>query len=483
MLRDERIGELLRARRHCDASAQIACVGLKGAALRALGLYRPAKGRWGTWTCSSTPATFGDRGRHARHRLRRGVHDQRHVSYEPRTSSRHTVSASTSTTRSGSRSTRSVAERLPVRMVDITSLLRSAEARPGLNPYPSTAALLLHLLLHAAGNMQTHCLRQIQLHDIAALASRLRGADWGAVLGGARSQRSWWAFPPLALAARYYPGASRRKCSGSARPVPARAAFRDGPCGAHGCVMVEPAHSCVAGDRLVPDAARRSSLRAQPRAAEPQLARGAAVRPAGSAASQTGAVVRHSHGKRIVRWLFSHPPRVQTMVSVKAALESAGVGDEGRRVIVSTRRLFCRLLRTFDIATVCDVGSMDGADALRFRRALPNAAVLALEPNPRNFALMAADDRAQTRGHSSLAGRGQRPPIRGAVVRRRCGLRSRPRFGAPRHELSATSARTGLDCRPLCQCRLFVSTSSSWRSRCTPGRSHCGSTRREWRSR
>ena len=64
-------------------------------------------------------------------------------------------------------------------------------------------------------------------------------------------------------------------------------------------------------------------------------------------------------------------------------------------MIVNTRRLFCRLLRTLDIATVCDVGSMDGDDALRFRRVLPRAAILALEPNPRNFALMAADERLQ----------------------------------------------------------------------------------------
>jgi FkbM family methyltransferase len=66
-------------------------------------------------------------------------------------------------------------------------------------------------------------------------------------------------------------------------------------------------------------------------------------------------------------------------------------------LIVDTRRLFCRLLRTFDIATVCDVGSMDGRDALRFRRALPTAGVIALEPNPRNFALMQADERLRQR--------------------------------------------------------------------------------------
>lgn len=62
-------------------------------------------------------------------------------------------------------------------------------------------------------------------------------------------------------------------------------------------------------------------------------------------------------------------------------------------MIVDTRRLFLRLLRTFEIETVCDVGSMDGYDALLFRRALPAAEVIALEPNPRNFALMQADER------------------------------------------------------------------------------------------
>jgi FkbM family methyltransferase len=64
-------------------------------------------------------------------------------------------------------------------------------------------------------------------------------------------------------------------------------------------------------------------------------------------------------------------------------------------LIVDTRRLFCRLLRAFDVATVCDVGSMDGHDALRFRRALPAAEIIAFEPNPRNFALMQANPRLQ----------------------------------------------------------------------------------------
>jgi FkbM family methyltransferase len=62
-------------------------------------------------------------------------------------------------------------------------------------------------------------------------------------------------------------------------------------------------------------------------------------------------------------------------------------------LIVDTRRLFLRLLRTLEVETVCDVGSMDGHDALSFRRRLPAANIIALEPNPRNFVLMQADER------------------------------------------------------------------------------------------
>ena len=59
--------------------------------------------------------------------------------------------------------------------------------------------------------------------------------------------------------------------------------------------------------------------------------------------------------------------------------------------ILNTQRLFATLLSVLDIDVVCDVGSKDGADALRFRRALPAAQVIAFEANPRNFELMRVD--------------------------------------------------------------------------------------------
>src|SRR5262249_44445710 len=57
-------------------------------------------------------------------------------------------------------------------------------------------------------------------------------------------------------------------------------------------------------------------------------------------------------------------------------------------VIVNTQRLFVVLSRYLGINVVCDVGSMDGAEALRFRDALPSSPIYAFEPNPENFRLM-----------------------------------------------------------------------------------------------
>jgi FkbM family methyltransferase len=60
-------------------------------------------------------------------------------------------------------------------------------------------------------------------------------------------------------------------------------------------------------------------------------------------------------------------------------------------MIVNTHHLFPQLLRPMQIGVVCDVGSMDGADALRFRHMLPAADIYAFEANPENYQRMAAD--------------------------------------------------------------------------------------------
>lgn len=60
-------------------------------------------------------------------------------------------------------------------------------------------------------------------------------------------------------------------------------------------------------------------------------------------------------------------------------------------MIINTRRLFAKLLPALQVNTVCDIGSMDGADALLFRHVLDRASIYAFEPNPENFRRMQAD--------------------------------------------------------------------------------------------
>jgi FkbM family methyltransferase len=59
-------------------------------------------------------------------------------------------------------------------------------------------------------------------------------------------------------------------------------------------------------------------------------------------------------------------------------------------MVVNTRRLFAKLLRRLQIGAICDVGSMNGADAVIFSAAAPQSRVYAFEPNPLNFSLMQA---------------------------------------------------------------------------------------------
>jgi len=99
-----------------------------------------------------------------------------------------------------------VMERLPVREVAITAQVLPRAARPGLNAYPSLAALMRHLLLHAAGNLCGHGIRLIHLHDLATLAGRLNESDWDEALATASDGLpAWWAVPPLELAMRLFP--------------------------------------------------------------------------------------------------------------------------------------------------------------------------------------------------------------------------------------------------------------------------------------
>jgi hypothetical protein len=207
--------------------------------------------------------------------------------------------------------------------VDITSSLLPHRPEPGLHAYPDVVALLEHLLLHAAGNMRAHALRQVQLHDIAMLARRLEASEWQRLLDLRRPGGRWWLYPPLAITADYYAG-----CIPHSVLATARDASRP---------WLRHAQRSVTLTRV-----SWSNLRI---AAFPGIAWSASpvevlrfvrsrVFPDRRALTDLENMCRRmpefdripwygeSHRKRITRWIFSRPPRVQTMNSIHAALRT-----------------------------------------------------------------------------------------------------------------------------------------------------------------
>jgi len=99
-----------------------------------------------------------------------------------------------------------VREKLPLALTDISDSVFPRNPHPGLNAYPSLAALLTHLVLHAAGAMASRELRLVHLNDLALVCARMSTENWEEILrleGGDRGP--WWLKPPLRLAENYYP--------------------------------------------------------------------------------------------------------------------------------------------------------------------------------------------------------------------------------------------------------------------------------------
>jgi len=215
-----------------------------------------------------------------------------------------------------------IAECLPVREIDITQYLFPDSPHAGLNAYPTAASLLLHLLLHAAGNIRARALRLIQLHDIALLAARFVPADWDELLAIRPDGRSlWWALAPMMLAARYYPTAIPRdlpaklavECPRRLVKLTSRQQLADV---SWSNIRIE-AFPGVEWSRTPQEALKFMSSRIWPsRADRLELKLGAAQIPGSSSIPWYGS----SHAARMLRWVFSRPPRVQTLLSVQAAL-------------------------------------------------------------------------------------------------------------------------------------------------------------------
>jgi hypothetical protein len=215
-----------------------------------------------------------------------------------------------------------IAERLPVTEVDITRFVLSPTMQAGLNPYPSLGSLMMHLLLHGAGNMRARALRLIQLHDISLLAARFGSEDWAEFLATFANDRSiWWAYAPLMLTAQYYPrvippGVIERLRSDS--PLLLRRFIRHQRLTAVSWSNIRiEAFPGLEWSRTAPEAFEFMRSRIWPsREARLELKDGAAEIPNSSSIPWYGL----AHGTRILRWVFSKPPRVQTLLSIRAAL-------------------------------------------------------------------------------------------------------------------------------------------------------------------
>jgi Uncharacterised nucleotidyltransferase len=210
-LRHERLMALLSRIDEQSCNAQLPIMALKGAALHRLGLYRAGERPMADLDLLVAPRDV----RRAQDLLEAiGYHEVavvwKHRMYEPHAPSH----APRGEARFGEHASATIkidlhtriAERLAASATDLTEHVWPREPSAGLNPYPSLVALLLHVVLHAAGNMTGLGLRLIHLHDIALLAARMQPADWSALLASRVGGRPpWWALPPLELVSRYYP--------------------------------------------------------------------------------------------------------------------------------------------------------------------------------------------------------------------------------------------------------------------------------------
>jgi hypothetical protein len=218
-----------------------------------------------------------------------------------------------------------ICERLPWFITDATELIFPPRAQAGLNPYPTTASLMLHLLLHAAGCITIRALRLLQLNDLAQLASRMTSTDWDQLLAcGLRKPGLWWALPPLRLVSRYYPSKiparvlsmASAHCPAVLKKLTANRALYDV---SYSYPWVD-AFPGIEWAQSIREITGYAAARILPNSKHRELRRKIACSEAWAAGNQWSEL---SQTRRIVRWLSSRPIRSPTMHAVNAALAQA----------------------------------------------------------------------------------------------------------------------------------------------------------------
>jgi hypothetical protein len=213
----------------------------------------------------------------------------------------------------------SIAEQLPLTRSDITNWVLPEKV--GLTHYRSHAALMAHLLLHAAGTSVFHGLRALHLQDFSRVASRMGRHDWLELVSLREEGRFWWAFPPLTLLERYFPDSvpdlvldtAEDECAWLLRAVARRRSLTDvslSDLPIHAFPGIEWSRSPT---EMLRYAYTRVSPSAQTLAMRAQFASWQSL-------GGDDPWIRQSQLHRMLRWLVSRPPRVETMSSVRAAL-------------------------------------------------------------------------------------------------------------------------------------------------------------------
>jgi hypothetical protein len=311
----ERLDDALRA-------AGVACVPLKGAALLSLGLLERGARSMGDIDLlvrprdlASVAAALCSLG------YTPELETHRHRSFLPPRGTATAVAAEHRHNPLRVEVHERIAEELPLEEVDITAGLWPSQARPGSNAYASIASLMRHLLLHIAGNIRARTLRQVQLHDIAALAQRMTPADWRRLFAGGTT---WWLYPPLCFAARYVPESIPPRVLTLARAACPR--LLRSRCGRQSLTDVSWANARVEAlpgiewSRTPLQALRYARSRALPgRRLRSELEQTARTQPQ----VRSAAWYQVSQTRRILRWLSGPVPRAHTLLAVRAALDAA----------------------------------------------------------------------------------------------------------------------------------------------------------------
>jgi putative nucleotidyltransferase-like protein len=209
-----------------------------------------------------------------------------------------------------------IAEPLPISPVDITARVWPRDAQPGANRYAANDALFCHVMLHATGGMRTNTLRFMQLIDLARLAPRLTREEWSRLTA---SGDAWWMYPVLRMVARYFPDVIPADVLAATRDVCPALLLRH--CARHDLARVSwtnlsiPALPGYEWSRTPLELLRYARSRVLPkRQALEEIADAINHQPA----LQRVPWYNQSHLTRILRWVTSRPPRVQTIATVLA---------------------------------------------------------------------------------------------------------------------------------------------------------------------